>query len=358
VLAFAALPAAAGPDGGALYRAACAACHGDDGRGRAAVEVGFAEPLPDFTDCSFATREPDADWLSITRGGGPVRGFARMMPAFGAALGAEEQEAILGHVRGFCGEAAWPRGELNLPRPLITEKAYPEDELVWTTGVGTGDEGSVSNELLYEKRFGARNQVELVLPIDWVERPAPTAASPGETSWTGGVGDMAVAVKRAVWHDHRRGSIFSVIGEVILPTGDDDRGLGKGYAVFEPFVAFGQLLPRDAFLHVQTGLELPLDDDADDEAFARLALGRSWVEGRWGRTWSPMVELLASRELVSGATLHWDAVPQVQVTLNTRQHVMLNVGVRLPLNDTAGRDPTLLAYLLWDWFDGGFFQGW
>src|SRR5262245_51866826 len=38
----------------AVYSAACAACHGDDGRGRSSSELGFQVPLPDFTNCDFA----------------------------------------------------------------------------------------------------------------------------------------------------------------------------------------------------------------------------------------------------------------------------------------------------------------
>jgi hypothetical protein len=48
----------------------------------------------------------------------------------------------------------------------------------------------------------------------------------------------------------------------------------------------------------------------------------------------------------------------MQVTLNQRQHIMANVGVRFPMTETEGRDPQILAYILWDWFDGGFFEGW
>jgi hypothetical protein len=46
------------------------------------------------------------------------------------------------------------------------------------------------------------------------------------------------------------------------------------------------------------------------------------------------------------------------VTLNKRHHVRFNIGVRLPLNETSGRSVAVLAYLLWDWFDGAFFAGW
>jgi hypothetical protein len=51
-------------------------------------------------------------------------------------------------------------------------------------------------------------------------------------------------------------------------------------------------------------------------------------------------------------------IPQMQVSLNTRQHVLLNFGVRLPVTDADLRSTRVLLYVLWDWFDGGFFDGW
>src|SRR5687767_11975192 len=75
-------PRAAPEEGRRLYRAACAACHGPDGRGQPRATVGFDTPLPDFTDCAFATPEPDVDWIAITHRGGPARAFDRRMPAF------------------------------------------------------------------------------------------------------------------------------------------------------------------------------------------------------------------------------------------------------------------------------------
>ena len=88
-------------------------------------------------------------------------------------------------------------------------------------------------------------------------------------------------------------------------------------------------------------------------------MGRTFAQnGGAGRAWSPMIELLASREFTSGARTTWDLVPQVQVTLPTRQHIAANVGVEVPVNERKGRGPRLLFYLLWDWFDGGFFDGW
>jgi hypothetical protein len=170
---------------------------------------------------------------------------------------------------------------------------------------------------------------------------------------------VALAVKHALWHDHRRGAIFSAAGEVVLPTGNYDRGFGKGVTVFEPFVAAGIILPADSFLQVQTGFELPVDRArAEPEAFWRTAVGHTLTQGRFGRSWSPMVELLGARELTAGEGATWDLVPQMQVTLNTRQHIMLNAGVRFPVNARTGRATTVAVYLLWDWFDGGVFDGW
>lgn len=345
--------APAGPatrSGAEIYREACAACHGADGKGQPRSVVGFDVPLPDFTDCSFATREPDADWFAIVHEGGPVRGFHRLMPAFGEALTDEEIQRTLDYIRTLCEEGdEWPRGELNLPRPLVTEKAYPEDEAVFTATVGVDDPGIVLGEFVFEKRLGPRSQVEVSAPFGMAEGQGG--------GWDGGLGDVAVGLKHVLFHSLASGTILSLAGEVILPTGDDV--LSSGTTVFEPFVAIGQLLPADAFLQFQGGVGLPFDtDEAENEAFWRGVVGKSFTEGRWGRVWSPMVEVLGERELESGARSRWDLLPQLQVTLNRRQHVMAAFGVRIPLNDRASRGTRLMAYLLWDWFDGGFFEGW
>jgi mono/diheme cytochrome c family protein len=349
--------AAAGPPaaermeaGKRLYLASCAACHGSDGRGLPVATVGFETPLPDFTDCGFATREPNEDWLAVVHDGGPARAFDRMMPAFGDALTLEEMELILGYMRAFCDDDDWPRGELNLPRLLVTTKAYPEDEAVLSVAADTEGRGVVSPTLVYERRIGARNQVEVAVPFVFSERAAG--------GWIGGVGDIALSAKRALYHGHEAGSILSLALELVLPTGDADRGSGGGSTVFEPFVAFGQILPSSAFLQFQSGIELPADRDRTDAAFARIALGKTFVQGRFGRSWSPMVELLAARDLGSSEDAQWDVVPQLQVSLSTRQHVLVSGGVRVPLNDTQLRETRFIAYVLWDWFDGALLSGW
>ncbi len=340
-----------GQSGEDLYKGACIACHGPDGRGMPQSIVGFDLPLPDFADCNFATREPNPDWLAIMHEGGPVRAFDRKMPAFGQVLTEDELERTLAYVRRFCPNPSWPPGDLNLPRPLVTEKAYPEDEAVLTTAIGTGEFGSFGNELLYEHRIGPRSQYEVVVPINMEQDASGT--------WQHGLGDVAFAFKHVLYFDRSPGTILSASGEVVLPTGKETLGLGKGFTVFEPFVTFGQVLPRDGFIQAQGGFEISTNTDLSaHEAFWRVTLGKSFVQDRFGRAWSPMVEFLAARELDDGEPVVWDFVPQMQITLSRRQHIMINAGVRIPLNERDGRSPQVLTYFLWDWFDGGLFDGW
>jgi len=335
-----------------VYEAACAACHGSDGRGLTQTELAFPTTVPDFTDCDFASREPDGDWFAIAHEGGPVRGFDRMMPAFGEALGDDEIQASLDHIRTMCRDASWPRGELNMPRALFTEKAYPEDEAVITTTVVTEGPSSLAHEFLWEQRFGSRNQIELGLPIMRADLGDPFGSESG-------TGDLSVGVKHTVRHSLEGGSILSIGGELVLPTGDEANGFGSGTTIFEPYVAFGKLLARDSFVQLQAFAEFPADSALEDELAVRAAVGRTWArDGGFGRAWTPILEVLAARDLDSGADTQWDVVPQFQVTLNTRQHVMANAGFRLPVTDRSERETEFVFYLLWDWFDGGVLEGW
>jgi len=38
--------------------------------------------------------------------------------------------------------------------------------------------------------------------------------------------------------------------------------------------------------------------------------------------------------------------------------VLACLGGRIPALNREGRSPRVMAYLLWDWFDGGLLEGW
>jgi mono/diheme cytochrome c family protein len=349
-------PPATAPDGPPLrrtaedvYRTACVTCHGPDGKGSPRSVVGFEAALPDFSDCAFATGEPDPDWFAVVHEGGPVRALDRHMPAFGDALSPEDIRLAISHIRTFCPDPAWPQGDLNLPRAFFTEKAFPENEAVWTMAITGKRQRSFESQLVYERRLGARNQIELVAPV--------TAQQGAGGEWNRGLGDVALAFKRTLHASVQRGQISAAGLEVILPTGAESRGLANGHTVFEPFAMWGQTLPRNSYWQVHAGIELPSDGEAPREVFIRSALGTTFAADRgFGRAWSPQVEVLWARP--ERGPSEWDVVPQFQVTLSKLQHVMLAAGVRVPITQRDERRPQALVYLLWDWFDGGFFEMW
>jgi mono/diheme cytochrome c family protein len=340
-----------------IYKAACITCHGPDGTGSSKTVVGFDAELPDFTDCAFSSGEADLDWYSVVHEGSPIRGLGHHMPAFGDALSTEDIELVVSHVRTFCTDSRWPRGDLNLPRAFFTEKAFPENETVWSTAiVGTGEK-AVLNKLVYERRFGPRTQLEAVIPINFEQIE--------QGHWSRkGIGDVALGVKRVLAASMESGAIVSAGAEIILPTGKEFYGMGNGHVVFEPFAMWGKLLPRNFFVQMHGGVELPFDtEEGRRETFLRTAIGTSFFSDRgFGRAWSPTVEVLWAKP--EDALSEWDLVPQIQVSLSKLQHVMVAGGVRIPIRERVAANPfgtrpvQVLVYLLWDWYDGGFFDFW
>ena len=349
-----ALPAEA--SGAEVYKAACQTCHAADGRGTPQPLLGFALPLPDghdlpdFTDCPTNTAESSQDWAIVASGGGRVRGLDRHMPSFGEALSPRQLTAVVAHLKSFCRDAAWPDGTLNPPRAFFTEKAFPENEFVWAGNLDTGPGRALGHDLVYEHRLGRRAQYEVRVPV---------AFQPdGNGSRARGLGDVELALRRVVYAGSRTGSIVAAGGALTLPTGSRSNGLGNGFAIVEPFAMWDQLIGGSGFLQMHGGIEIPTDSvKGDREAFLRTAVGFTLAGDRGrGRSWSPMVELLAAKPWHSET--EWDIVPQMQVSLSRLQHVRASVGLRVPLNERTDRHPQVLTYVLWDWFDGGFFKFW
>jgi mono/diheme cytochrome c family protein len=334
-----------------IFRATCAGCHGADGTGAPRSTVGFAVPLPDFTNCFATSPEMEVDWAATIRDGGPVRGFSRIMPAFRDLLTPEQIRSVVAYIRSLCADSRWPHGEFNVALAQTVEKAFPEDEVVLTSAA-TRAPGSVENHLIFEKRFGIRTQMEVDVPFGFLRRP-------DGASWAGGLGDVSVAAKHVVLANPTSGTIVSGLAGVVLPTGDQATGLGTGTTAFEGFILGAQLLPARSYFQFQGGVTLPTDlSRAPRSAFWGGVLGTTVPVGQISRIWSPMVGLTGTRDLVSGARVDWDVSPAVQVSLSALQHVRASVGFNIPLTQRDTRATQLLAYFLWDTADGPFLTGW
>jgi hypothetical protein len=273
------------------------------------------------------------------------------MPAFADALSDDQIESVIKYLWTLCDDPTWPRGDLNFPRAFFTEKAFPESETVWTTAITTKGARAVGNQLVYEHRIRQRSQYEITIPLDFQQ----TSPSGG---WVKGLGDVEFALRRSFWASLDHAAIFAAGGAVTLPTGKEERGLGSGVTVWEPFAMFAKGIGANGFLQMHGGIELPTDTATQPrETFLRGVYGYTYaVDHGFGRSWTPMAEVVTARE--SGGELEMDIVPQMQVSLSKLQHVLLSVGVAIPATERQGRHPQFLTYFLWDWFDGGLFQYW
>jgi mono/diheme cytochrome c family protein len=340
-------------NGERIFKSGCIACHGANGHGAPETLTEFKRPetFPDFTRCDQTTPEPNSAWKDVIVHGGPARGFSQIMPAFGELLTWDEIDDVIAYLRSLCRNKHWARGELNLPRALITEKAFPEDEEVISTAVNTRGAPGNTTDIIHEQRFGVHNQIEVDVPIQFANQ---------SHTWYGGVGDATLGVKREMFSSLRTGSILSLFGGVIVPSGNKDRGFGTGTTTFETFAAFDQLFPTNTFVQLQAGANLPRHPDvAPQTLYWRAALGQSFAgDHGLGRLWSPMVEFVADRDLVDGAKTNWNVVPEMQVTISRRQHIRADLGFSQPFTNTRGRPNQVVFYLLWDWADGKLTKGW
>jgi mono/diheme cytochrome c family protein len=338
-------------DGEYIFKNNCATCHGADGKGSPRSVIGFDAPLPDFTDCSTNTVEPFGDWNSVVHRGGPIRGLDHHMPAFGDALSDAQIESVVKYLWSLCDNPAWPRGDLNFPRAFFTEKAFPESEFIWTTGITGSGSKSVGNVLQYEHRIRQRSQYEVSVPLNLEQ------TGQGQ-SWSRGLGDVEFALRRAFYANLDKTLIIAAGGAVTLPTGKEELGLGDGVTIWEPFAMFGKGIGANGFIQMHAGIELPSNTDKKPrETFLRGVYGYTYaVDHGFGRAWTPMAEVVTAREF--GGDVEMDIIPQMQVSLSKLQHILLDVGVSIPATERQGRHPQFLAYFLWDWFDGGLFQYW
>jgi hypothetical protein len=341
--------------GAEVWKGGCIACHGAGGEGAPMADTVFLRPdtWPDFSDCAGTTPEPDEQWKATIVHGGATRGLSQIMPAFGAQLTDGQINDVIAYMRTLCHNIHHdPRGELNLPRAIVTEKAFPENEVVTSTAANAKGAPTWTTDIIDERTIlDARTQLETDVPVNYSDQ---------NHNWTEGVGDITIGVKRELFASLRTGSILAVQGGILLPTGDSNRGFGAGTTQFEPFAAFDQLFKENTFFQFQLGADLPVNTSvAPRNLFYRASVGQTFAPDHFlGRQFSPMVEFLASRDFSPGAATNWDILPEMQVTVSRRQHVRAAVGVREPFTNTQGRSPQVDFYILWDWADGHIWDGW
>ncbi len=330
-----ALPATAQiPDTAAeMYDAWCARCHAADGSGLVEDPTVKTRPMG-LTDCRVASAEPDSDWALVIADGAQAAGLSPEMPGFGDVLSDAQVADLVTHLRGFCGEDGWPHGNLNFPRPIFTEKAYPENELVVLPSVSHSDPGpGVRFRTVYETRLGKRGHGEISLPFASLE-PAGTRET--------GLGDVALAGKYVLLADKERTLILTTGLELKLPTGSERRGLGGGDVVFEPWIGAGTVV-RDTYVQTQLKLEMPAGELWDHREFLyNLYLGRDVSHVL--DTWTYGVEL-------NGVDRRVALTPQLRKGLTRTGALAVAGGLRVPIVNRGEQDIAWVGYLLWEYLE-------
>lgn len=331
----------AAPDletGRRLFETTCASCHGKQGRPDPDDPVVRAlETAPaDLSDPLFNSREPALDWVLVVKHGGRALGLSEQMPAWDSAFSDAEIASLVAYVKTLApGSERYPPGELNLMLPIRTQKAFPEDEIVWKSRFEDQEGEDVwRNVLEFEKRFGRGGQGILEL----VEEE-------------GDLTEVEVGWKQALTWSLEGGYLLSGGAKLAVPTeGDASEEL-------IPFLAWAQELSSRATLQASARAVLPFDDiDAGELELSGVA-HFTWSD--WPQRIFPALEATATTpfEDDGGDRVRFTLVPQVRIGLTRGGHVALNLGAEIPL---SGQPYDWRAHLtlLWDFADGGFFKGW
>nr|BCX00731.1 MAG: hypothetical protein KatS3mg041_0777 [Bacteroidota bacterium] len=326
-----------------LFQIACAQCHGPDGRGYpdgawrelTALRV----PPPDFTDPLFSSLEPLADWIGVIREGGKPYGLSIQMPAFGEALSEEKIRELAEYLKSLGADPRYPPGELAYPRLLNATKPFPESEALWIVWQENRPHRPTIRKatLYWAQRWGPRRQWELKLTPEW-------SASSYEAL------EVEVGFKQALAH--------SLSAQWLLSAGLEAAFYLKGNEPWslQPYLTGIKGLGERAALHAS--LRLLYEPTSEEPALLRWVLGGQLLMANRARLLAPAIEWVGERALASGAPLHHRLVPQLFLTPPRRGHVALALGVEFPLHRQASYRYRLRGFLLWEFLEGPFWEGW
>jgi mono/diheme cytochrome c family protein len=283
--------------GQAIFEKNCVACHGSDAKGTGPAAATLPVKPANLTDCR-RTAEDDIEMLeSIIHHGGPYAGLSPVMPAWDKTLTSVEIADVAAYVKSLCDDPDWVPGELSFPRPLITGKAIPEQEVVLggqfmrAVRNASPNEQSMTFSGAAEYRINGLTEVELEVPVSTINLdPGPSTA---------GLGDVAVALKRVLFFSVENLTIVSAALELSLPTGRSSKGLGEGQLIWEPNLRAGWKW-RQLILQGDLRFELPQQTANSESALLyNVALGYEF-EPDPRLELVPMVEL-NSETLMNGA---------------------------------------------------------
>ncbi len=322
-----------------IFEKNCIMCHGEDAKGTGQLAAALPVRPANLTDCRLTAEDPVEVVEGIIRHGGPYAGRSSVMPAFGSALTDDEIADIARYVKSLCADPDWVPGELNFPRPLITDKAFPEQEMI--VGGRFGRNGKNVSEYFGRLEY----RVNGLTNIEIISRALSINPNIGPTE--SGLGDTSLSVKRVVAFSPRYRALASVGMELTLPTGSNRRGLGDGSVVFEPNLRAG-VDWKQIVVQAAGALIFP-ERSSNINSMAKLdvAIGRYYSpDPRLYIT--PMIEFNTITRISGPATGETKSaiLPQIRVKWLVWA---LGVGVQVPITDARDFEVRPLFDLVYEY---------
>ena len=215
-----------------------------------------------------------------------MRGLDRHMPAFGDALLAGRDRARGRRTSARSAGDRLAAGRSESAARVLHRKGLPRER----GGLDDGDHGrasaSVENDLIYERRIGARNQIELVV----ADR---AAGRRGE--WSRGLGDVASRSSGRLHASMRAGRSAPPAWRSSCRPATSPRSRQRLHRV-RAVRHVGSAAAAEQLLQLHAGVELPSDGArAPGKSFLRRRSGPRGRRSGFGRAWSPQIEVLWAR---------------------------------------------------------------
>lgn len=316
-----------------IFQNLCSRCHGSDGRGvEDFAKLGLDVPPANFTDPAFNSREPKYVWKRVIRDGGARHGYSSFMPSFGGVLSEKKIDELVGYIKNLGYDPKYPQGELNFTRSFFTSKAFPEDEIIYIGNFGrSSDKASYKQTFYFAKRLGPVFQLEI----------KNTFVHSNDFS-----GEIEGGVKWNIVHLEESLIISSLGLELSLPYSSDEK------FSYIPYIAFGKGFGPKVSL--QASSKLKHSPSSGDMEIILSSVLHYVPTIEVGRVVIPAIEFLADYKDKKVIPF---VVPQLYFSLTRRGHVALNLGFKQPLRKNDEKF-SVVGFLLWEFVDGWFFEGW
>ncbi|MBI4428526.1 MAG: c-type cytochrome [Ignavibacteriales bacterium] len=332
-----------------IYIQFCSRCHGDDGKGNIPKEMlqNMDAPPPDLTEPYFNSGEKRLAWFRVIKFGGDIECLSMSMPSWGESFSDRQIEEMVEHIKTFVPQHEYPQGEVNFLRAHAVTKAFVEQEALliptYTSKTVNGENRSeTKTTFYYASRFGNRFQYELKAPIQ-------SASSSSGREF--GLGNLELGFKYAFFDDHSNGIILSTGIEAEVPTGDESKGFSSGTIIGIPYIAAGIGVGHSVEFQGSAKIDAPFNrSKANPELKYGFSTAFILSDSRMGLF--PGIEITGTKDLTN-RTHMFSIIPKLYVGLTKRGHVGFSVGSEIPVSSEKAFSSRWLAFLLWDYADGG-----